>query len=88
MAYEARSQYEYGDPVSETIAREERTDHHLARARGERLELLTAAIVSGLDARALLTDRAVATVIVFHLLADHLYANAAIDLPALHREEA
>jgi NAD(P)H-hydrate repair Nnr-like enzyme with NAD(P)H-hydrate epimerase domain len=67
--------------ISDAIDREERHDHALATARGQRLDQLARAIVDALVGNGLLSDPRYARVITFHVLADHLYGNAAIDIP-------
>lgn len=79
MAYLPRSQYELGD--EEEIRRAEAHDHARAGERGDRLQLMTTAIVSALTARGVLSQVDAAYVVVFHILADHLYGNCAIDMP-------
>jgi hypothetical protein len=81
MAHVPRSQYEFGDPVFEEIAREERRDHHRAPARGQRLLLIADSIVSVLHANGHLDDPDAARGDVFHVLADALFVNAALDVP-------
>jgi hypothetical protein len=81
MTHVPRSVYEYGDPVAEQIARDERRDHLWAQARGERLAALTRQILTALDGHGLLVDGDRATPIVFSVLADALEGNRAIDLP-------
>jgi hypothetical protein len=85
MSFESRWVWEAGDPIADHLAREERSDHHRARARGERLADLTRQILSALDGHGLLVDAERATPVVFSTLADLLYVNHAIDLPP-HKE--
>jgi hypothetical protein len=87
MTFVPRSVYEFGDPVHEALAREEQTDHYLARARGQRLLLIADAIVSRLDGR--LADPITARGDIFHALADCLYRpDAAIALPNFRDEKS
>jgi hypothetical protein len=83
MTFERRSSYEYGDPVFEHVARDERTDHLRATARGQRLLGLADALVDELRAQALLqTDGVIERRLFFRVLANALYSqDAAIDLP-------
>lgn len=81
MTFAPRSQYEFGDPVGELLAREERTDHRRARARGQRLLLLADALVDVLAAHAQLRDAGAARRDLFHELAQALYSGVAIDVP-------
>jgi hypothetical protein len=83
-----RSVYEFGDPVHEQITREERTDHHHATARGQRVLLIADSLVSVLDASGLLTDPAAARREAFHVLADHLYGVQALDIPDFSSEKS
>lgn len=79
--YEPRSQYELGDPVAEQLRREEQTDHHRAKARGERVARMAEAIVLALEGRGLLRARHPAMVEIVHVLANHLYSqDTAIDI--------
>jgi hypothetical protein len=78
MSHEARSQYEFAD---DPAAADEARDHARAHARGERLDLIARGIVSALTAQGLGLDEDRCHVIVFHVLADHLYGNAAVDGP-------
>lgn len=80
MAMPARST----DPVEAMLARDTAVDHDEARFRGQRVFDLARRLVSTLDARGLLRGSAQdATVELFHPIADDLYGNAAIDIPAL-----
>jgi pyruvate formate-lyase activating enzyme-like uncharacterized protein len=83
MTFERRSSYEYGDPVFEHVAREERTDHLRATARGQRLLGLADAVVDELRAHALLReDGVLERRLIFHVLANYLYSqDAAIEIP-------
>jgi hypothetical protein len=83
MTFERRSSYEYGDPVFEHVARDERSDHHRATARGQRLLLMADAVVDELRAHDLLReDGVIERRLIFQVLANHLYSqDAAIDLP-------
>jgi hypothetical protein len=81
VTYEARSHYEFGDPVLEALARDEHTDHHRARARGQRLLGIADSLVSVLEATGRLDDPDAARGDIFHVLADALYGNDAIDIP-------
>jgi hypothetical protein len=57
-------------------------DHARAGERGERLRRIANDIVSALTVGSLLRGEAYsARVTVFHVLADHLYGNASIDIP-------
>jgi hypothetical protein len=75
MTHVPRSVYEYGDPVAEQIAHDERRDHLWAKARGERLAALTRQILTALDGHGLLVDPDRATPIVFSALADCLFGT-------------
>lgn len=87
MTFLPRSHYELGDPVAEVIARDERSDHHRATARGQRLLLIADSVVSRLDWR--LQDPTTARGEIFHVLADALYGPAvAIDLPDFASERS
>lgn len=65
----------------EEIRREEATDHGRARARGQRLLSIANDITSALHGTGVLSDTRTARRVTFHILADHLYANLAIDIP-------
>jgi len=83
MAFVPRSVYEFGDDPErhrEVIA-EERRDHASAGARARRCQDLANAIVSAFLCDGLLVDAPAARVIAFHVVADHWYGNAAIDIP-------
>lgn len=68
--------------LTEEIERDERVDHDRAPARGERLRQIANDVVSALIARGLIRgDARVARVTTFHVVADHLYNNRAIDIP-------
>lgn len=56
-------------------------DHARAGERGERLAGIAEHVVSALVGNGFLPDTRAATIVVFHVLADHLYGNAAIDIP-------
>lgn len=73
------------DPVDLQVLVEEHRDHARARARGERLRALADAIVSTLEAHGLVYDGDAAIVVVYGVLADHLYGNHAVDIPTLRR---
>jgi hypothetical protein len=88
VSFEARSQYELGDPVHEHLAREEATDHYRARARGQRLLLIADSLVSVLEANGRLVDAAAARRDLFHVLADALYSNGAVDVPDFTNEKS
>lgn len=75
--------HELGDPVFAAIDAETRRDHAVATARGARLARLSAAVVSDLVGRGLVSADDDARVAVFSVLADHLYGDAAIDVPTL-----
>jgi hypothetical protein len=81
MTYQPRSQYDFGDPVLEALARDEHTDHHRARARGQRLLGIADSLVSVLVATGRLDDPDAARGDIFHVLADALYGVQAIDVP-------
>jgi hypothetical protein len=69
--------------IEDELAAEARHDHALAGARGERLRLLADGVIAVLHGDGLLRDLDSARVLVFHALAEHLYGNAAIDIPNL-----
>jgi hypothetical protein len=81
VTHERRSQYEYGDPVVDELAREEHTDHHRAPARGRRVLLMADSLVSVLHVSGQLRDPEQARGDIFHVLADALYGVAAIEVP-------
>jgi len=86
--YLSRSQYEYGDPVFETLARAEQRDHEMATARGHRLILLADRAVDALVGRGVLTEVMIARRELFHLLADALYGCASIHVPDFSDERS
>jgi hypothetical protein len=88
MSFQARAQYEFGDPVAEQITRDERTDHHHATARGQRLLRLADHLVAALQASCTVTNVAAARAEIFHVLADDLYGNAAINTPDFTNEQS
>jgi hypothetical protein len=89
MTYESRRVYELGDSVHEQLAREERTDHARALARGRQLLLIADDVVARLDGLALITDPATVRREVFHCLASELYPGAtSIDIPDFRSERA
>jgi hypothetical protein len=88
MALESRSHYEFGDPVHEQFARDERTDHHRATARGQRLVRLADHLVAALQASCTVTNVAAARAEIFHVLADNLYGDDAIDTPDFTSEQS
>lgn len=63
------------------IADETARDHERAKARGERVEQLTDSVLSHFIAVGVTVDRAAVRVGLFHVLADALYGNSAIDIP-------
>jgi hypothetical protein len=65
----------------EQLRQAEAHDHARAGERGERCRDLANAVVSAIDGRGLLRDPRSARVIAFHVVADHLYGNVAIDVP-------
>jgi hypothetical protein len=65
----------------EEIRAAEAHDHARAGERGERLRRITNEIVSVLLAQGLLRDARSARVLAFHVLANHLYGTASIDIP-------
>jgi hypothetical protein len=72
------------DPVDVFLEAEERRDHDRALARGLRVRDAADAVLSVLEAHGNgPRDRAAARVVVFSVLADVLYGNAAIDIPTL-----
>jgi hypothetical protein len=83
MAFVPRSVYEYGDDPERhrEVLADERRDHAHAGARARRCQDLANAIVSALFGDGLVVDEPAARVITFHIVADHLYGNAAIDIP-------
>lgn len=61
-------------------------DHARAGERGERIKFISSDVISKLLAAGLLRgDPRAATVITFHVLSDHLYANRSIDIPEFDR---
>lgn len=72
------------DPLDVVMAREERMDHAQAERRGQRVRDLAEAVVAALMGPGLLpaAHRAQAVIVAVHILADDLYGNAALDLPA------
>jgi hypothetical protein len=88
MSFQPRSQYEHGDPIADVIAREEHTDHHRAAARGQRLLVLADHLVAALQASCTVTNVAAARAEIFHVLADDLYGNAAINTPDFTSEQS
>jgi hypothetical protein len=87
MSFEPRSRYEYGDPLLEAVAREERHDHALAPARGARVEQIATAVVAALHTRGILTYPEVAQALTFDVLANWLYGNAALDIPTRRKDD-
>jgi hypothetical protein len=78
------------DPPEELrlyLARDEAHDHALATARGERLKMLTGAVVEALLGAGILPQPEAARPLVFHVLADALYGNQALNIPPLHDEQ-
>lgn len=68
--------------MTDDLDREERIDQARAAGRGERLRAMANDVVSALVGRGQLHgDLPTARITAFHVLADHLYANAAIDVP-------
>ena len=65
----------------EELRAAEAHDHARAGERGERCLQIANAVVSEIDARGILRDPRAARVIAFHVVADHLYGNVAIDVP-------
>ncbi len=78
MTFQPRSQYEFGD---DPAAADEARDHARAHARAERLDLIASGIVSALSAKGFGFDDEQVHIVVWHVLADHLYGNLAIDGP-------
>lgn len=60
---------------------EEQRDHARAGERGERCLRIANAVVDAINGRGLLRDPRAARVVAFHVVADHLYGNVAIDVP-------
>lgn len=77
---------DYGYPQTEEIARATTHDHARAGERGERVRDLADAILTELRAYGLVSDVARARPLIFHVLADDLYGNRAIDIPRELRE--
>jgi hypothetical protein len=74
--------HEFGDPVHEAIARDERTDHFRGAARGRRVLLIADRLVAELEGHALVRDVAIARLLLFHILCDELYGGvSAVDVP-------
>lgn len=71
------------DPLDQMLEAEKRRDVDAARARGARLYTLAFSIVTELTASGYLPSRwsGPARVITFSVLADHLFGNAAIEIP-------
>lgn len=65
----------------EEIRQAEAHDHARAGERGERLRRIANDIISALLGAGILRDPRGARVITFHVLADHLYAMKAVDVP-------
>jgi hypothetical protein len=84
-----RSHYELGDPLAEALARQEHREHMTALAKGQRCLLIADAVISGLDALALLRVEADARRVVFHTLANLLYTpDTPIDVPDFQSRES
>jgi hypothetical protein len=72
------------DPTTNWLEREEARDHALAAARGLALREAADAVLSALDGHANAPpDPVAARVVIFSVLADWRYGNAAIDIPTL-----
>lgn len=65
----------------EELTRAAAHDHARAGERGERLRAIANDIVSHLLAAGIIRDPRGARVLAFHVLADHLYGQRAIDIP-------
>ncbi len=65
----------------EELQRAEAHDHARAGERGERCLRIANAVVDAINGRGLLRDPRVARILAFHVIADHLYGNVAIDVP-------
>ncbi len=82
MSHIPRSQYELGDdPLTADLKRAERTDHHHAFARAQRLLLIADSVISVLEAGRALHEPAAARRDIFGVLAEALCANQAIEVP-------
>lgn len=72
------------DPVEAMLAQETAVDHSKAKWRGERVLGLCDRVASTLDAQGLLrASRDDVRAELFHVIADDLYGDAAIDVPTL-----
>ncbi len=65
----------------EELRAAEAHDHARAGERGERLRAIANEIISKLLAAGMVRDPFSARVLTFHVLADHLYGTASIDIP-------
>jgi hypothetical protein len=65
----------------EELRQAEAHDHARAGERGDRLRRITNEVVGVLLAQGLLRDPRSARVLAFHVLANHLYGTASIDIP-------
>jgi hypothetical protein len=89
VSFESRWVWEAGDPIADHLAREERSDHHRARARGQRLLLLADSLVDELQAHSMLrNDGVIERRLIFHILAQALYSNGAVDIPDFTNEQS
>jgi len=76
--------HRHEDPVERLLADDAAADHAQAKTRGERVRDLADAIAVELHGRGMLhASRRDTRAAIFHILADDLYGNAAIDIPNL-----